>query len=105
MSMFATDIVMGHCILFVLFLVCLVPGIDNWHSLMLFWLRPGQQIREPIYTISQKRRRRRIAIMYGLFIVALFVLFLALLIAPALVGSHLSSLHHLFSSLLPPILQ
>lgn len=91
MSLFATDFVMGHFILFALYLVCLIPGIDQWHSVMLFWLRPSKQIRAPIYSLTQRRKRRQIAILYGIFLGLLMILFLGLLIVPAVVGPSLAS--------------
>ncbi|KAI9266209.1 1,3-beta-glucan synthase [Helicostylum pulchrum] len=90
MSLFATDFIMGHFILFFLFLVCLIPGIDKWHSLMLFWLKPKEQIQEPIYSASLKSRRRRIAIFYGFLLIVLFILFAGLLIAPSILGPRLN---------------
>jgi 1,3-beta-glucan synthase len=89
MSLFATDFIMGHFILFFLFLICLIPGIDKWHSLMLFWLKPSEQIQEPIYSTTQRSRRRRTAIFYGILLVILFVVFLGLLVAPAVIGPRL----------------
>ncbi|KAI8990937.1 glucan synthase [Mycotypha africana] len=89
MSHFATDFLLGHIILFVLFLICLIPCIDKWHSLMLFWLKPSKQIQHPIYTSNQRSRRWRIAVSYGLLLASLFVLFLALLIVPAILGPRL----------------
>jgi 1,3-beta-glucan synthase len=86
MSLFATDFIMGHFILFFLFIICLIPGIDKWHSLMLFWLKPSEQIQKPIYSSSQKSRRKRIAVFYGFLLVVLFILFAGLLVAPAILG-------------------
>jgi 1,3-beta-glucan synthase len=90
MSLFATDFIMGHFILFFLFLICLIPGIDKWHSLMLFWLKPKEQIQEPIYSASLKSRRRRIAIFYGFLLIVLFILIAGLLIAPSIIGPRLN---------------
>lgn len=90
MSLFATDFIMGHFILFFLFCVCLIPGIDKWHSLMLFWLKPKEQIQEPIYSASQKSKRRRISIFYGFLLVVLFILFAGLLVAPGIIGPRLN---------------
>lgn len=89
MSEFAADFVLGHIILFVLSIFCLIPYIDTAHSLMLFWLRPSKQIRPPIWTFRQRRQRRRIAITYGLLFIAMFILFAGLVAGPLVVGPSL----------------
>lgn len=89
MSLFATDFIMGHFILFLLFVICLIPSIDKWHSLMLFWLRPKEQIQQHIYSASQRSRRRRIAVLYGFLLLLLFFAFAGLLVAPAIIGPKL----------------
>lgn len=99
MTLFATDFLLGHFILMFLFIVCLIPGIDRWHSLMLFWLMPSRQIREPIYSLSQQRIRRRTAGLYGVLLTAISLLLLGLLIVPAVVGPRID----LTSSLTFPI--
>jgi 1,3-beta-glucan synthase len=53
---------------------------------MLFWLKPSEQIQKPIYSSSQKSRRKRIAVFYGFLLVVLFILFAGLLVAPAILG-------------------
>lgn len=89
MSEFASDFVLGHVILFVLSIFCLIPYANTAHSLMLFWLRPSKQIRPPIWTIKQKKSRRRIAITYGILFVCMFILFSGLVAGPLLVGGSL----------------
>ncbi|KAI9478173.1 MAG: putative 1,3-beta-D-glucan synthase subunit [Benjaminiella poitrasii] len=89
MSLFATDFIMGHFILFILFVVCLVPGIDKWHSFMLFWLKSSQQIQKPIYSTDQRRKRKQTAALYGLLLVVMFFVFAVLLVAPAILGPRL----------------
>lgn len=89
MSEFATDFVLGHMILFVLSVFCLIPYINTAHSLMLFWLRPSKQIRPPIWTLRQRRRRRRIAITYGLLFIAMFIIFGGLISGPLAIGKSL----------------
>ncbi|KAJ1795589.1 1,3-beta-D-glucan synthase [Coemansia sp. RSA 2598] len=49
---------------------------------MLFWLRPSRQIRPPIYSLKQRKQRRRSAILYGILFIVFFVVFLAIIIAP-----------------------
>ena len=40
MGFFSADFILGHIILFLLLPALLVPYIDKFHSVMLFWLRP-----------------------------------------------------------------
>ncbi|KAI9296955.1 1,3-beta-glucan synthase [Neoconidiobolus thromboides FSU 785] len=87
MSYFATDFITGHFIMIVLFPVTLVPLIDRWHSAMLFWLRPSQQIPAPIYSVKQIKKRRRRYIGYLILFILVEVILLAVLIVPALIGS------------------
>lgn len=90
MSEFATDFVLGHCILFVLSLFCLIPCVNTAHSLMLFWLRPSKQIRPPIWTAKERKERRRISIVYGLLFVSMFLIFVGLIGAPLALGNALN---------------
>ncbi|CAM0139665.1 unnamed protein product [Umbelopsis sp. WA50703] len=92
MSNFATDFILGHFILFPLSLFCLIPYISRGHALMLFWLLPSQQIRYPTWTVRQKKQRRRVAILYGLLFLAMFVLFIALIVGPIVVGANIKAL-------------
>ena len=50
MSFFAGDFILGHVLLFLLLPALLVPYIDKFHSVMLFWLRPRYV---PIYQWPQ----------------------------------------------------
>ncbi|KAJ2498308.1 Farnesyl-diphosphate farnesyltransferase, partial [Coemansia sp. RSA 2052] len=81
-SVFTADVLTGHIILFFLSVFTLIPWVDKWHSAMLFWLRPSRQIRPPIYSLKQRKQRRRSAILYGILFVLVFVIFLAIIIAP-----------------------
>ncbi|KAI8576132.1 hypothetical protein K450DRAFT_295631 [Umbelopsis ramanniana AG] len=95
MSNFATDFILGHFILFPLSLICLIPYVNRWHGLMLFWLRPSQQIRYPTWTVRQKKERRRVAIIYGLFFLTMFIMFAALIAGPIVVGGSIEALSKL----------
>lgn len=81
-SLFAADCLMGHLILFFLAPFCIIPYIDKWHSMMLFWLSPSRQIRSPIYSLKQRSERRRITIVYGTIFFFLYFLFIAILVVP-----------------------
>ncbi|KAK6953388.1 hypothetical protein Daesc_005691 [Daldinia eschscholtzii] len=91
LSMFAADFVLGHFILFMMFPVILIPKVDMLHSMMLFWLRPSRQIRPPIYSMKQSKLRRRRVIRYAILYFTLLVVFLALIIGPAVGGKEIGS--------------
>ena len=40
LTMFAGDFILGHWILFLMLPILIIPYIDKFHSVMLFWLRP-----------------------------------------------------------------
>nr|POE48802.1 1,3-beta-glucan synthase component fks1 [Quercus suber] len=86
MGFFACDFVLGHTLLFFMIPALLVPYMDKFHSVMLFWLRPSRQIRPPIYSLKQSKLRKRRVVRYAIMFFALFVVFLALIIGPVIVA-------------------
>lgn len=90
-SQFAADFVLGHCLLFVQLPLLCVPLIDRWHSMLLFWLRPSRQIRPPIFSLKQNKLRKRIVRKYATLYFAIFLLFLILVIAPAVAGKRMNT--------------
>lgn len=93
MTEFSTDFLLGHIILFFLSLFIVIPYVNTAHSLMLFWLRPSQQIRSHIWTAKQRKKRKRVAICYGIMFYSIFLLFIGLIVAPMILGkSFLSGL-------------
>jgi len=89
LGMFAGDFILGHMILFSMLPIILVPKADVIHSVMLFWLRPSRQIRPPIYSLKQSKLRRRRVWRFAVMYFTMFVVFMALLIAPAVGGQKL----------------
>ncbi|KAG0173582.1 1,3-beta-D-glucan synthase [Apophysomyces sp. BC1034] len=89
MSEFAIDFILGHFILFFLFIFCLVPYADRVHSHMLFWLKLGNQVQKPFLPPKERRKRKWLAVTYGILFVAMFILFTGLLAAPLAFGNHL----------------
>ncbi|KAI6368044.1 hypothetical protein MCOR25_004727 [Pyricularia grisea] len=87
MCFFAGDFILGHVILFLMLPIILIPQIDKLHSMMLFWLRPSQQIRPPIYSMKQSKLRTRRVVRYAILYFVLLVLFLALLAGPAIIST------------------
>ncbi|KAJ1920292.1 1,3-beta-D-glucan synthase [Mycoemilia scoparia] len=84
-SLFTADVLVGHLIFFFLSIFTLIPLIDRWHSALLFWLRPSKQIRPPIFSLKQRKQRRRASIIYGILFIVLFAVFLALVIIPQVI--------------------
>ncbi|RPD75871.1 1,3-beta-glucan synthase [Lentinus tigrinus ALCF2SS1-7] len=82
LSLWSSDFLIGHLLLFLLTPPILIPYIDRLHSMMLFWLRPSKQIRAPLYSIKQKRQRRWIIVKYGILYILAFAIFVALIAVP-----------------------
>ncbi|KAJ6511511.1 1,3-beta-glucan synthase [Mycena vitilis] len=81
LSLWSSDLILGHILLLMLTLPVLIPYSDRGHATILFWLRPSKQIRAPLYSIKQRRQRRWIIIKYGiiyLLVIALIVCLIAL---------------------------
>ena len=79
-SLWSSDILLGYFLLFMLAIPLLVPYIDQIYATGLFWLRPSRQIRAPLYSLRQKRQRRRIVIKYGIIFLFIFALLVALIV-------------------------
>ncbi|CAK9435967.1 uncharacterized protein LODBEIA_P05650 [Lodderomyces beijingensis] len=88
MSYFAGDLVAAHVILYAQIPVLLIPYADKWHTLMLFWLKPGNQIRPRILSKRQKKRRRWSAILYFCAFIGSFMLFSSLFILPLIANKY-----------------
>ncbi|KAK9463805.1 1,3-beta-glucan synthase component-domain-containing protein [Lipomyces oligophaga] len=88
LSMFAGDFILGHLLLFVQIPAVLFPFCDKWHSMMLFWLRPSRQIRPPIFSLKQTKLRKRMVKKYATLYFAMLILFVALIVAPAVAGKY-----------------
>ncbi|KAF7562126.1 hypothetical protein G7046_g2003 [Stylonectria norvegica] len=86
LSMFAADFVLGHWLLFMMLPMILTPQIDKLHSVMLFWLRPSRQIRPPIYSMKQSKLRRRRVIRFAILYFVLLIIFVGLIVGPAVAG-------------------
>jgi 1,3-beta-glucan synthase len=76
LSLWSSDLLLGHILLFMLTPPTLIPYFDRFHAtilckfhalvvestsqliLSLVWLRPSKQIRAPLYSVRQRRQRR-----------------------------------------------
>ncbi|KAK7062827.1 1,3-beta-D-glucan synthase [Paramarasmius palmivorus] len=84
LSLWSSDLIIGHILLFMLTPPTLIPYFDRFHATILFWLRPSKQIRAPLYSIKQKQRRRWMIIKYGTIYVIVIAVFAALIAIPAI---------------------
>lgn len=83
LSLWSSDLLIGHLLLFMLTPPILIPYFDRFHATILFWLRPSKQIRAPLYSLKQKRQRRWIIVKYGAFYVLAMGAFVSLIALPA----------------------
>jgi len=89
MSLWSSDFLLGHLLLFIMSPPLLAPFADRLHATMLFWLRPSKQIRAPLFSTKQKRQRRWIVFKYGFLFVLSFATFAALIALPVLFRDHI----------------
>ncbi|KAG8836814.1 1,3-beta-D-glucan synthase [Serendipita sp. 400] len=84
MTLWSSDFLLGHILLFILTPPILIPYVDKAHSTMLFWLRPSKQIRAPLYSMKVRKQRRWMVIKYGLIYAVAAASFAALIIIPVI---------------------
>ncbi|QRW07539.1 beta-1,3-glucan synthase [Ceratobasidium sp. AG-Ba] len=89
LSLWSGDFVLCHFLLLLLVPWTLIPFADRLHSTALFWLRPSKQIRAPLYSIKQKRQRRKIIAKYGLVFFFSAAVFVGLIAGPAMFREHI----------------
>ncbi|KAH8833782.1 1,3-beta-glucan synthase [Flagelloscypha sp. PMI_526] len=89
LSLWSSDLLLGHFLLFMLTPAVLVPWMDRLHATLLFWLRPSKQIRAPLFSVKQKRPTEMDCemIKYGVVYVVSIGIFVALIALPAIFGS------------------
>ncbi|KAF2096326.1 1,3-beta-glucan synthase [Rhizodiscina lignyota] len=102
LGFFAADFILGHILLFIQLPVLLIPYIDKFHSVMLFWLRPSRQIRPPIYSLKQTRLRKRRVIRYAILYFVLLIIFVVLVAGPIVASRFLTNLPTIPEDLLQP---
>lgn len=106
LSEFAADFVLGHAILICQLPFIIIPGIDKYHSIMLFWLKPSRQIRPPIYSLKQTRLRKRMVKKYCSLYFLVLLIFAGCIVGPAVASSNVknlgSSLTGTFHNLVQP---
>ncbi|KAJ2919772.1 hypothetical protein MD484_g740, partial [Candolleomyces efflorescens] len=82
LSLWSSDLLIGHFLLFLLTPPILVPYFDWFHSTILFWLRPTKQIRAPLFSLKQRRRRRWVVMKYSLIYFGAIATFIYLVAIP-----------------------
>ncbi|KAJ9647134.1 1,3-beta-D-glucan synthase [Coniosporium tulheliwenetii] len=102
LGMFAADFILGHFILFIMFPALLIPYIDKFHSVMLFWLRPSRQIRPPIYSLKQTKLRKRRVIRYAILYFVILIVFVCLIVGPIVASRFLTGLPEMPMDLMQP---
>ncbi|KAL5533050.1 FKS1_2 [Sanghuangporus sanghuang] len=84
MSLWSSDFIMGHLLLFILTPPLFIPFVDRLQSTMLFWLRPSKQIRPPLFSTKQKRQRRWTVFKFGVVYLLSIAFFAALIALPVI---------------------
>lgn len=80
---FATDFTIGHLIFFVQIPFLLIPFGNTWHSVMLMWIKPTNQMRQlPPYSDISKRRVAFSAMAFGAAVLIFAVLVIAVVMLP-----------------------
>ncbi|KAI9889020.1 MAG: 1,3-beta-D-glucan synthase [Vezdaea aestivalis] len=92
LGMFAADFILGHFLLFIMFPILVIPYVDKFHSVMLFWLRPSRQIRPPIYSLKQSKLRKRRVIRFAILYFFMLVVFVLLIAGPLIASRFLTNL-------------
>ncbi|KZV72587.1 glycosyltransferase family 48 protein [Peniophora sp. CONT] len=86
LSLWTSDFLIGHFLLFMLTPAVLIPYFDRIHAIALFWLRPSKQIHAPIYNFKVRKQRKSIIIKYTPVYFAVIAIFIALVAVPPILG-------------------
>ena len=106
MSMFAMDFTLGHFLLFIQTPILFIPYVDRWHSAMLFWLRPKQVLKPPVFSTKQAKLRRRLVRRYSLLYILVMIAMLVPIIGPVFIPAKYKQLvANLLDSFYPGIIQ
>lgn len=89
LSYFVADMIIGHLILYSQIPILLIPYADRWHSMMLFWLTPNNQMRLKVLSKRKKKSVRINVFIYSIVFLFSMVLAAALFIAPLVAQSYI----------------
>jgi 1,3-beta-glucan synthase len=93
MSYFAMDFALGHWLFFIQTPLVLIPYVDKWHSMMVFWLKPGQSsLSDPLVKpTSPRKKQRRLIIRYSMLYTLVMLMFLGALLGPSFIPRQLKT--------------
>ncbi|OBA25591.1 hypothetical protein HANVADRAFT_53816 [Hanseniaspora valbyensis NRRL Y-1626] len=78
MSWFSADFLLGHFLLIIQIPVLFIPYVGKWHSLLLFWLKPSEQINGRVLSVHEKKRKK---LQIHFYTIAFFIITSLLLIS------------------------
>lgn len=105
LNLFAYDFILGHCILFIISPLLLVPFIDKWHTSMLLWLKPSTKFRATIISKRAKKRLTRISIRYALLFLCIMITFVGLVLVPLLAADLVPDITGQFPTIIAQLMQ
>lgn len=92
LSLFTTDFLLGHLLLYLMIPLLLIPKIDTIHTSMLFWINPitnSKKFRSILYSKSEGRARFRNSVKYAILFMITLVIFSSFLILPIVVSNNI----------------
>lgn len=102
LQQFTADFFVGHAIFYLQAPLLLIPLSNTWHSMMLFWLKPGQMLRQKLLSRKMLRRQNlKLCLSVAFFVIGL-TLSVALFVVPlVLVKGHIVDVREF----MPPLLE
>lgn len=85
LSYFVSDLFIGHLTLFLQIPILLIPCANVWHTIMLFWLKPGSQFRPKLLSKKKQRKRRIMVNFYIMAFLLSLVIFASIFVLPMVV--------------------
>ena len=105
LNVFAYDFILGHCILFIISPLLLVPFIDKWHTSMLLWLKPSTKFKATIISKRAKKRLTRISIRYALLFLCIMITFIGVVLGPLLAADLVPDITDKFPTIITQLIQ
>ena len=105
LNQFSEDFLLGHGLLVVLSIPMMIPYIDKWHSLSLFWLKPTSLFAYPILSKKQNRRRNKKIMKYMLLFFSINLTLLSLLLAPIFAAKYSPNIRTLVPAFAAELIQ
>lgn len=102
---FCQDFLLSHFLLLVLSLPLLIPFIDRYHSLLIYWLKSKRLFQSPIMSKKQKKKRRLKIFKFLLVFISIILTLTSLISAPFLAKIWLSNLREIVPEFAKPLIQ